>query len=512
MPTPASNISSAAIGTDIYVPGGGAGVAGNTLQVYSTTTDTWTTVATDPLPASLLGTVCAAFNGKLYVFGGYTTTYVSTTYIYDPAAPAGARWTAGAPCPLAAYFGAAVPVGNLIFWAGMRNATTDLNSVYAYDPAANTWTQYPNLTTARGGAGAWADGTMLYVGAGGWGTYLTSVEIYDTAQGPAGTWAAGPPLIGGRRAFAPATDFASGIFYAGGGWNGGYMTSAEVLEKCVLSCILTLAPATLPNGDVGTAYSQPITATGGTAPYTYGVLSGTLPAGLTLDPNTGILSGTPTAGGSSTFTLYATDSAGACAGTLEYTLVICAPITVAPATLPGGNLGLPYSAAVSATGGVGPYTYAVTAGALPAGVTLDPLTGILSGTPTAGGDFSVTITATDANGCTGSTAYTVTFATYDVNLQDEYGRAFVCINTASGAWSWTILRGPGVGLTFTGVGILTSFNGTVNIASPAGQPINVSIKYLARYHRGSASFFNRPQRINSSIYDNNTLNNTVVCP
>jgi len=83
---------------------------------------------------------------------------------------------------------------------------------------------------------------------------------------------------------------------------------------------ITLSPAALPTGTVGVAYSQMITATGGTAPYTFAVTSGALPTGLTLTA-TGALSGTPSAAGSSTFTVTATDANGF-TGAQQYTLTI----------------------------------------------------------------------------------------------------------------------------------------------------------------------------------------------
>ncbi|MDO7849595.1 putative Ig domain-containing protein, partial [Hymenobacter sp. M29] len=136
---------------------------------------------------------------------------------------------------------------------------------------------------------------------------------------------------------------------------------------------ITLAPAALPDGTVGTAYSQPIAASGGTAPYSYAITAGALPAGLTLASN-GTLSGTPTAGGSFTFTVTATDAStgsGPYTGSRSYTLTIAAPtITVAPTTLPNGATNTAYSQSLTAAGGTAPYSYAITAGALPAGLTL----------------------------------------------------------------------------------------------------------------------------------------------
>ncbi|OWK43512.1 beta strand repeat-containing protein [Fimbriiglobus ruber] len=82
---------------------------------------------------------------------------------------------------------------------------------------------------------------------------------------------------------------------------------------------VTLTPATLPSAKVGTAYSQTLSATGATGPFTFSITSGTLPAGLTLTP-AGVLSGTPTAAGSSTFTVTASN--GTATGTQSYTLTV----------------------------------------------------------------------------------------------------------------------------------------------------------------------------------------------
>lgn len=88
--------------------------------------------------------------------------------------------------------------------------------------------------------------------------------------------------------------------------------------------------------------------------------------------------------------------------------VVCPAITVNPATLPAGTAGLPYNQNVTATGGTAPYTFTVTAGSLPNGLTLNPATGAITGTPTTTGPFNVTITATDATSCTGSRTYSIT--------------------------------------------------------------------------------------------------------
>ncbi len=91
---------------------------------------------------------------------------------------------------------------------------------------------------------------------------------------------------------------------------------------------ITVAPPTVPNGTVGAAYTQTLTASGGTAPYTFSVLAGTLPAGLTLTAG-GVLSGTPTTAGSSTVTIRATD-ANLCFGEITYTIVIVGVVPTMP--------------------------------------------------------------------------------------------------------------------------------------------------------------------------------------
>jgi len=173
--------------------------------------------------------------------------------------------------------------------------------------------------------------------------------------------------------------------------------------------LITVNPATIPNGTAGTAYTQTFTQTGGSGTITWSV-TGALPTGITLNPSTGVLSGTPTQTGSFPITITATD-VNNCTGSRAYTLVIgCQTITVNPATLPNGTVGTPYSQTVTQTGGIGTIGWSVSAGALPPGLTLNGTSGLLSGTPTLMGTFNFTITATDGNNCTGSRAYSVVIA------------------------------------------------------------------------------------------------------
>lgn len=91
-------------------------------------------------------------------------------------------------------------------------------------------------------------------------------------------------------------------------------------------------------------------------------------------------------------------------------VILCGAITVNPATLPNGSVGAAYNQVVSGSGGTAPYTFSISTGALPTGLVLNPATGAITGTPTAVGTFTFTITAVDAIGCPGSRQYTVNIA------------------------------------------------------------------------------------------------------
>jgi large repetitive protein len=170
---------------------------------------------------------------------------------------------------------------------------------------------------------------------------------------------------------------------------------------------ITLGPASpLPSGQAGVAYSQTISASPPGA-YTFSLISGSLPGGLTLNPTTGVISGTTTVTGTYNFTIKAQTASG-CNGTQAYVLVInCPTVVISPASLPNGTTGTAYSQTLSASPAGGNYTYAVTSGTPPTGLNLNPSTGILSGTPTANGTFTFTVTATGFGGCTGFSDYTV---------------------------------------------------------------------------------------------------------
>ncbi len=150
-----------------------------------------------------------------------------------------------------------------------------------------------------------------------------------------------------------------------------------------------------PAGTVGLAYTTPFSASGGTGPYSWSIVSGTLPAGLTLSA-TGAVSGTPTAQGTSVFVLQAQDSIGATGSAVFSITINPASLTIALSTLPGATVGIPYSATIPVSGGNAPYLCAQTGGNLPAGLSMS--TGcVVSGTPTTAGTSNFTVKATDSS-------------------------------------------------------------------------------------------------------------------
>ena len=153
--------------------------------------------------------------------------------------------------------------------------------------------------------------------------------------------------------------------------------------------------AALAPGTVGAAYSQklPVQATGGTPPYTWSLTGNPVP-GLTFDPATLLLSGTPTTAGTFTFTLQVSDSAGLTnTKTLSITIAAAILSITTNRQLADATLNSLYSQQLAGTGGQPPYRWSATG--LPAGLTINSSSGLISGTPTAAGTFGIAITISD---------------------------------------------------------------------------------------------------------------------
>src|ERR1035438_3925808 len=167
--------------------------------------------------------------------------------------------------------------------------------------------------------------------------------------------------------------------------------------------ILSITTTSLPAATINQPYSATLTASGGIPKYTWCVLesSGTcdtgaasLPPGLTLSP-TGTISGTPTKLGMFPFTAEVRDSQKNFAFvTAPFTITVQFVITTT--VLPQGTVSLPYSFTLMASGGNPPYMWTITSGSLPAGLSLDSSSGVISGTPTSAGTSSFMVQVKDS--------------------------------------------------------------------------------------------------------------------
>jgi gliding motility-associated-like protein len=183
--------------------------------------------------------------------------------------------------------------------------------------------------------------------------------------------------------------------------------TATTNYSITVNSLLTLPAATLPDGTEGVAYATQVlpAAIGGVGPYTY--VASNLPAGLTFNPATREVSGTPTQAGNYSIGVTATDSEGRTASN-TYALKVIGVLSLPGATLPNGIVGTPYPTQTlpPVTGGTAPYTYLATN--LPPGLSFNTATREITGTPTLGGTFTISLTATDANGNKATTAYSLT--------------------------------------------------------------------------------------------------------
>ena len=180
-------------------------------------------------------------------------------------------------------------------------------------------------------------------------------------------------------------------------------TVNQAAAPCPALSITTASP--LPCGTAGTAYSAAMTRSGGASPYTWSAAN--LPAGLSINSATGIISGTPAAGGPyNNVIITLTD---ACPGRIPvsqaYTMAVLSIITNSP--LPGGTAGTAYSTALAGSGISGTATWSISAGTLPAGLTLNSATGVINGTPTTAGTSNFTVRLADT--CDGGRSVTKAF-------------------------------------------------------------------------------------------------------
>ena len=287
-------------------------------------------------------------------------------------------------------------LGGWIIW----NVATD------YFPAGSP--KHPLLTAVKNAMGPIQTATapVITTGSVAAGTVGTAYSQTLAASGTAPiTWS----VIGGSLPAGLSISSSNGVLSgtpAASGVSTFTVQAANTAGSNSKSFSLTVAPnaiapivttVSLAAGTVGTGYSQTLTASG-TAPINWTIISGSLPAGLWINTSNGIMGGTPTAAGSVTLTVQATNSAGSNSKALILTIAAnsVAPF-IASASLSAGTVGTAYSQTLSASGTT-PITWSVSSGSLPAGLSLNASTGVISGTPTVAAVSSFTIQAANTAG------------------------------------------------------------------------------------------------------------------
>jgi hypothetical protein len=244
---------------------------------------------------------------------------------------------------------------------------------------------------------------------------------------------------------------------------------------------LGIAAPSLPNGEINRPYSYTVTPTGGTPPYTWS--ANNLPAGLSMSTG-GTISGTPTTVSAPTVTITVTDGAGV-TKSQNYTLtIVAAPTITGPASLPNWTVNRDYpGTAITATDGITPFTWSATG--LPAGLTLNASTGVVSGTPTTTGTSAITITLTDATGYTTTRGYSVTInappTISTTSLPDgektaPYSGVTMAALNGTAPYSWSANGLSAVGLTLNAAsGVISgtptasgTFSVTITVTDTAG--------------------------------------------
>ncbi|MCW2936855.1 MAG: hypothetical protein JWM19_7817, partial [Actinomycetia bacterium] len=239
--------------------------------------------------------------------------------------------------------------------------------------------------------------------------------------------------------------------------------SATQATSITISAGVSTTFSAPPAAVVGSAYSDTLTAAGGTAPYTWSVNAGSLPSGITLS-SAGVLSGTPTTTGTYSFTVNVIDKNNGIA-TTPITLVVGAGLTLTFGTPPSGQVGTAYTDTLTAAGGTAPYTWSVSAGTLPAGITLNASTGVLAGTPTAGGTANFTIKVTDAAGLTATHATSITILAGALTIAAS---ANVATTTPGATVSYTITATNSGQIALTGATLTDPLSGVLDDASYNG--------------------------------------------
>ena len=504
---------------------GGSPVTQYTATAY--TTSAGTTVAGTPCTttSTLTCTVTGLTNNTTYYVGVVATNAAGSGVSSSPLVPVTPVALPGAPTItsitpgntiLAVTFSAGSPGGDPVtsYQYSLDGGTTWVTSAGTTSPiyisGLTNGTNYPVRLRAVSAAGAGAtsnavsatpytapnapDPTTITATAQGTGVVISwtapasngapiSNQTVNGVSDSAYTVTAFNSAVGGTQVATCTTSGAVTCTLNGLAGNATYYISIQAGNAAGLSprssprvavSLPGITSAALGGGDVNVVYSASPTATGGTAPLVWSVSSGALPAGLHLNTSTGAVTGTPTATGTTAFTLAVTDANGFEATQSESVAIAAAP-TISSAALGGGDLQVAYTGSPTVTGGTGPYVWSLSTGSLPPGLSLNTSTGAVTGTPTTTGTTPFTLRVTDADGqqATQSESMAIVNVPSFTSLplgNGEVGVSYTAAPVATGgtgSYTWSVSSGTlPAGLTLnTTTGAVTGTPTTAGSAS-----------------------------------------------
>jgi Putative Ig domain len=373
--------------------------------------------------------------------------------------------------------GAIVPANPVVFNSTVT--TTFKGKLFEYATPSGTVQQLDQTGTA----GTQAAGTSLLVTAGGANNFTGGLAVVDyaAAWSPSGTgqswttpsgWTADGSINNTTLNFA--TYYQTGIGQGPtsvtatvGAGSGGTMTAwaaGVATYAAVATTPVSITTTVAVDGTLGVAYTMTMAAAGGATPYSWAVTGGALPDGLSMSTS-GVITGTPTAAGAFPFQVTVTDSAAQTAIS-TFVINIAIALSVTTTALPNGAVGEEYRQFLGATGGTDPYSWAVTAGSLPPGLTLTggngPTAGTITGVALLAGTFNFTVTVTDSLGAQASAILAITIVPGILQITTfalppaTLGRPYSVQLTATGGggtYTWSVVSGslpPGLTLSSSG--------------------------------------------------------------
>lgn len=532
--TPTWTVNSGTLPTGLTLSSAGV-LSGTVTSATGPSTTTLTFKVTDasaatPLTATsgsltlTINPVTLAINAPTLANGIVGTAYTSAAYTTTGGTGAITWSETGLPAGLSINSSTGVISGN-----PTTAATYSSVVITATDSGASPFQQtksttavsvtvYPTLTIGTLSAATAVQGvTALNIAAptvgGGFGSYT-----YSATGLPAGvSIAASTGIITGTPTTATGSPFSVSVSVTDSGTPS--QTKSTSFTLTVIPTLSINVP-TLANGVQTVAYtSAAFTATGGTGSITWSATG--LPAGLSMNASTGVISGTT--GGAATTSnnvvVTATDS-----GTPPYqqtkstaalTLTVVSKLALTTITPPGGTVGLSYSYTLVASGGATPYTYGATG--LPAGLSINATTGAITGTPTAVASGAVTLSVSDSTTPTAQTASasptltvvagtpvitTTTLPTASLTI--PYSQQLV-VNPEgqTGSTTWAVVSGlPADGLSLnTSTGVIS---GTPS--STSGSPLSVVVTATV------GAVTSAPQTLSLSVLAGPVITTTTLAP